>query len=130
MLKWMQKYLKKKKLYLNIEKSKMVFRSEGGRRRRTDWKWEDQIIEEVKEFKYLGYVVKKNGGQEGQIRKLKKKGNVVLKQMWGLGERRFRDEFKRRMMLFKYLVLGVIMYGAKVWGWKKGKNWKEYKKDM
>lgn len=72
----------------------------------------------MKEFKYLGYVVKKNGGQKGQIRELKKKGNVVLKQVWGLGERRFRDDFKRRMMLFKYLVLGVIMYGAEVWGWK------------
>lgn len=37
MLKRMQKYLKKKKLYLNIEKSKMVcFRSGGGRRKRTD----------------------------------------------------------------------------------------------
>lgn len=100
----------------------VCFRSGGGRRRRTDWKWEGQIIEEVKEFKYLGYVVKKNGGQEGQIRELKKKGNVVLKQMWGLGERRFRDEFKRRMMLFKYLVLEVIMYRAKVWGWKEKKE--------
>lgn len=106
----------------------VCFRKGGGRRRKTDWEWEGQKIEEVKTFKYLGYVVKKNGGQEGQIKELMKKGNVVLQQVWGLGERRFRDDFKRRMMLFKYLVLGVIMYGVEVWGWEKGKNWKEYKK--
>lgn len=45
MLKRMEKYLKRKKLYLNIEKSKMVcFRSGGGRKRRTEWKWEGQNI--------------------------------------------------------------------------------------
>lgn len=119
MLKRMEKYLKRKKLYVNIKKSKMVcFRSEGGRKRRIEWKWEGQNIEEVKEFKYLGYVVKENGGQEGQIKESKKKGNIVLKQVWGLGERRFRDDFKRRIKLFRYLILGVIMYGAEVWEWK------------
>lgn len=39
---------------------------------------EGQNIEEVKEFKYLGYVVKENGGQGGQIKESKKKGNIVL----------------------------------------------------
>jgi len=36
----------------------------------------------------------------------------------GLGERLFKDDFRRRMMLFRYLVLGVIMYGTEIWGWK------------
>lgn len=83
MLKRMEKYLKRKKLCLNIEKSKMVcFRSGGGRRRRTEWKWEGQNIEEVKEFKYLGYVVKENGGQEGQI---KEERQYSIKTSVGLG---------------------------------------------
>lgn len=63
---------------MTLEKSKMVcFSKGGGRRRKTEWKWEGQKIEEVKEFKYLGYVVKTNGEQEGQIRELMKKDNVV-----------------------------------------------------
>lgn len=57
----------------------------------------------------------------------KKKGDIVLKQVWDLDERRFRDDFKRRIKLFRYLVLGVIMYGAEVWGWKERE---EYKKDI
>jgi len=54
----------------------------------------------------------------GQIRKLKKKGNIVMRKVWGLGERTFKDDFRRRMMLFRYLVMGVIMYGAEIWGWR------------
>lgn len=50
--------------------------------------------------------------------------------MWGLGERRFRDDFKRRMMLFKYLVLEVIMYGAEVWEWKEREELERIQKDM
>jgi len=46
----------------------------------------------VTEFKYLGYVIKKNGGDDGQIRKLKKKGNIVMRRVWGLGERLFKGE--------------------------------------
>lgn len=55
-----------------------------------------------------------NGGEKGQIKELKKKGNVILKQVGELSERRFRDDFEKRMMLFKYLVLEVIMYGIEV----------------
>jgi len=35
-----------------------------------------------------------------------------------MGERRFRDDFGKRMMLFNYLVRGIMMYEAELWGWK------------
>jgi len=38
----------------------------GGRRRRTKWRWKGKRIEEVIEFKYLGYVIK-NGGMTGKL---------------------------------------------------------------
>jgi len=110
--------LRNKHLQLNAEKSKMLcFRKEGGRRRRAKWRWKGNRIEEVTEFKYLGYVIKKRG-DDGQIRELKNKGNLVMRRIWSLGERLFKDDFRRRMILFRYLVLGVIMYGAEIWGWK------------
>jgi len=56
----------------------------------------------VSEFKYLGYILKKNGRDDGQIRELKKKGNIVMKKVWDLGKRIFKDAFRRRMMLFRY----------------------------
>jgi len=42
---------------------------------------------------------------------------VVMRKVWDLGERIFKDDFRRRMMLFKYLVMGVILYGAEIWEW-------------
>lgn len=36
----------------------------GGKRRSLDWGWKGKKTEEVKEFKYLGYTMKENIGQE------------------------------------------------------------------
>jgi len=76
--------------------------------------WKGKVIEEVSEFKYLDYVLNKNGGDDGQIRELRKKGNIVMRKVWGLGERIFKDNFRKRMILFRYLVMGVITYRAKI----------------
>jgi len=58
----LERYLRDKNLQLNAEKSKMLcFRKRGGRRRRVKWMWKGKRTEEVSEFKYLGYVLKKNG---------------------------------------------------------------------
>jgi len=58
----------------------------------------------VSEFKYLGCILKKNRGDNGQIRELKKKGNIVMRKVWGLKERLLKDDladyFSRRMILF------------------------------
>jgi len=112
----LERYLKDKNLQLNAKKSKILcFRKRGGRKRRVKWMWKRKRIEEVSEFKYLGYVLKKNGGDDRQIKKLKKKNNIVTRKVWGLEEKLFKDDFKRRMILFRYLVIGVIMYGAEIW---------------
>jgi len=60
-------------------------RKAGEKRRRIKWMWKGKRIEEVTEFKYLGYVIK-NGRDDEQIRELKKKGNIVMRR--GLGSRR------------------------------------------
>jgi len=81
--------------------------------------WKGKIIEEVSEFKYLDYVLKKNGGDDGQIRELKKKDNIVMRKVCGLGERIFKDDIRRKM-LFRYLLMEVIMYGAEICWTKRG----------
>lgn len=91
---------------------------------------EGKAIEEVEEYKYSGYVMSKNGGDEGQIRSLKKKANVVMKQVWELGEHRFRDDFRKRMMLLKYLMLGIMTYGAEVWGSKEREELERVQKNI
>lgn len=65
---------------LNTGKTKVIrCRKEGGRWKKVSWKWKGKEIEEVKEFKYLEYVIKFNGNQEAQIRDRVKKE----RQYWG-----------------------------------------------
>jgi len=110
-MKRLERNLRNKNLQLKAEKSKtLCFRKGRGRRRRMKWMWKGKRIEKVSGFKYLGYVIKKiGGGDDRQIRELKKKGNIVIRRIWGLGERLFKDDFRRRMMLFSYMVMEVIM---------------------
>lgn len=43
----------------------MRFRKEvGGKRVR--WRWEGRKVEEVREYRYLGYIFQCNGGQENK----------------------------------------------------------------
>lgn len=55
-----------KKLKLNTDKPQiMKFRKGGKRRDRRTWRWKEKMIEEVKKFKYLEYMLKQNRGQKG-----------------------------------------------------------------
>lgn len=114
-------YFDRRELVLNVEKSKILkFSKGGGRRRKTyeSWKWKNHDIEEVTEFKYLGYIFTKNGDHARQVRELAKKGMVAAKRVWGLAEKKFKDDCKRRLWLFEYLILSVMTYGAELFGWK------------
>lgn len=61
-------YLNRKCLELNTEKTKII-RSKKGKRRwsKKDWKWKEKKLEEVRQYKYLVYVMQGNGGQKALI---------------------------------------------------------------
>lgn len=56
-----------------------------------------EIIEEVKEFKYLGYRFQRNGGPETHARETIKKSMIAMRQTRGLGQKRFKNNFERKM---------------------------------
>lgn len=57
MMKRLRKYLDKVRI-LSSEKSKiLVFENGKERKKKREWRWREEDIEEVKEFKYLGYVL-------------------------------------------------------------------------
>ncbi|KAI4487651.1 hypothetical protein M0802_011964 [Mischocyttarus mexicanus] len=58
----------------------------------------------VKEFVYLGV-------------RLQRRANIVVRQVWGIGERKFKDDFKRKLMIFDSLVKGMMLNGAELFGW-------------
>lgn len=67
------------------------------------WRWKGREIEEVKEFKYLGYVIRYNGSQEAHIRDRVRKGAAILEQVWGVGKRKFGRDWGRKIWLFDNL---------------------------
>lgn len=74
MLERFEGYLETKGLELNTDKSKMKCRKGGGCFKKVCWRWKGKKIEEIKEFKYLGYTLQRNGRQERQVRDRVKKG--------------------------------------------------------
>jgi len=79
---------------------------------------EGKTIEEVKEFKYLGYVLQKNGGQEAHIKDRVRRAAAGMGQIWGLEKRRFGGDWGRRIWLFDKLIWTVLSYGVEIWGWE------------
>ncbi|EZA49461.1 hypothetical protein X777_11959 [Ooceraea biroi] len=52
----LERYIDKKGMEVNIGKTKVMrFRKGGGRERKMKWRWKGKELEEVKEYKYLGY---------------------------------------------------------------------------
>jgi len=119
MIERLDKYLEGKGLELNVGKTKIIrFRKGGGRRKRKEWRWKGKVIEEVREFKYLGYVLQTNGGQEAQVKDRIRKAAAGMGKIWGLGKRKFGGDWGRRLWLFDRLVWTVLSYGVEIWGWK------------
>ena len=93
----LEKYLDGKKSRLNIDRTKIMrFGKKGGRKREWIWRWMGVKIEEVKKFKYLGFIIQANGDQKAHIRDMIKKAAGITKQIWGIGKRRFKKDWKRK----------------------------------
>ena len=47
----------------------------------------------------------KSSSLNGLLKERPKKANIVMQQVWGIAERKFKDDFKRKMMMCDSLVL-------------------------
>lgn len=85
--------LDRKKLELNMEKTKVMrFKKGGGRMTEVKWRWKRKRIEQVREFFYLGYRMQRNGGQDSHVREGVRKAGALVRQIWGIGKRRFAGD--------------------------------------
>ena len=100
----------------------LVFESDKGRgRRRSEWRWGEEELEEIKEMKYLGYIMEENGKTEKHIQERIRKAAEAMKRTWHIGEKLFKEDYERRTNMFVALVESVAEQksGAKVMkkGW-------------
>ncbi|CAD6242993.1 GSCOCG00009629001-RA-CDS, partial [Cotesia congregata] len=125
MMKLGERYFKKRKLEVNVGKTKMMKFSKGGgrgRRKKRTWKWEGEDIEEVKNFSYLGYIFMRNNVAKDHVKERVRTARQAMGRVWGLGERKFGGRLKWRTLLFNSIVKSILMYGAELWGWNERKE--------
>lgn len=66
MMERLEVYLDRKRMELNMEKTKIVrFRKGGGREVKRDWRWKGKRLEEVKEIKIFGLRITKEWSTGG-----------------------------------------------------------------
>jgi len=113
MMERLEKYLERKKVDLNREKTKIVrFRKGGMRERKKDWRWKGRRIEEVLlRDKIPGVRTTKEwragGASEGQ-------GEEGGGDFGAIGKKRFGRDWGRRLWLFDRLVWTVMGYWVEV----------------
>lgn len=118
MIKALERYLSRKDLILNVEKTKVMTFSNGGRLSKSEWKWENRTIDEVKAFKYLGFTFQSNGKHSKHIENISKEAKRRTKEVWGIGERKFADNFRIRIDMFDSLIKSSMFYASEIYGWR------------
>lgn len=71
-------------------------------------------MEKVKEFRYLGYILQRNGRQEAHIKERIKRVATIMKEVWEIGKRKFGKDWNRKLWLFDKLIWTVMSYGAEI----------------
>lgn len=51
----------------------------------------------------------------------------TIGQAWGIGKKRFGENWKWKIELFDWLVGSVVGFGTEIWRWKR---WEGYKEDI
>jgi len=119
MMQTFKRFLREKKLELCVEKTKVL---KNNKKKKEIWKWGTERIEEVRKFKYLGFVLNRYGNYKDHIKELGGKERRAARMIWGLGERLCKNDLRRRWILFKYLVRSTMAYGVEIWGWEEKEN--------
>lgn len=83
----MMEELKEKEVKLkNAEKLKVMrFGKRGGKGRKGKWKKDG--IEEVEEYKYLGFIFQRNRGIEAHLKERMRKAADVMREIWEIGKK-------------------------------------------
>lgn len=120
MLKILEKYVEKTKMEVNVKKTKiMVFRRGDKRKKDEGWKFKDEIIEVVNEFKYLGFLLSTNNTLKKHLNMVAGKARKAANAVWGVMKRAGVNNLKQRLQLMDSLVKSGALYGVELWGWRR-----------
>lgn len=120
MLKSLESWVKKKDMEINIGKTKIMTRRNGGKIFGNEkWWFKDEGMKIVNEFKYLGYWFTAKNSEAKHAEKTAGKAQTAANAAWGEGKRTGRKNLSDRMYLMDILVKSGMLYGVEIWGWGK-----------
>lgn len=125
MLKTLEKYCDENELTLNTDKTKCMIFNKNGRLLRTPFYYNNVKLENVKKFKYLGFLLTPSGETKSGLKDLKDRAlKAFFKLKSALGES-FRDHIRITLKLFDSLIKPILMYMSDFWGGLKPPNEKD-----
>ena len=112
----LQLYCKEKKLAVNIDKTKAMIFSKTGRSWKENFTYNNVIIENVKTYKYLGFVVSQSGGIKAGLDDLRIRGlKALIKIRRALGTL-FHYNINNTIHIFNSMVKPILLYCSDFWG--------------
>ena len=108
----------RRKLRVNVGKSKVMVCSRGGGRARLDVRLNGEVLEEVGSFKYLGSVISKGGGVSEDVSQRVNAGAAAygaMKSIW----REKEVGMRVKKGLYESIIVPTVMYGGESWGLRK-----------
>lgn len=114
----MKRYLEKRDLVLNTNKSKlMVFKKGRGTKKKEKWKWGDKEIEEKKlQISRIPFPEKRRH-RETHRGCGKENDNSIKTNMGNRTENVEKSFDERRMKIYESLARSIMLYAAEIWWW-------------
>ena len=114
-LKKLQDYCNTWKLNLNILKTKIIIVQKGGKTHKTNFYFNENCIEIVQSYRYLGTIISSNGTFTLAREELKNKGLKALFSMWRSISPGKIPPLTLATKLFDSLVKPILIYNSDVW---------------
>ena len=103
---------------VSTEKTKVMSFRRGGKRRKgvTTWKFAGKVLEEVKEFKYLGFWFSTRNQYGIDTRKVAGRLQQIINKAWGEMRKAEVNSLARKLPLMDTTVKAGALYGVEIWG--------------
>ena len=118
-----ENYCKKRKLTVNVSKSKVMVCSRGGRLFDEHFTLNGEELELVSEINYLGFVITSGGSVQKAINLLADKAVRSMGMLFSI-IKHIQIPFKTLMQLFDTYAKSILNYSCEIWGFSNAEKFK------
>ena len=117
-LKTLREYCDLNGLTVNVQKTKVMITSKGGRNSRCSFvfRYGMDIVEIVKQYTYLGIIFTSTGNFNVAASAILKKAMSALGPLWNILWSSRCQSYQKRLRLFEALVESCLLYSVETWG--------------